>query len=166
MLFLCNFCMGDLWLELEEWIINNIEMWSTKSYKNPIIEISIEVIGKRERGGRFWTMAGSTGANSSSNSSPAPPPPKILLAKPGLVPGGPINSKIGRGAGADDEPASIRSRLPSLGSLNLLSDSWDLHIDRFLPVNNLYFPLFFLLFSSSCYRYSKTVNLLLELFVA
>ncbi|XP_038900342.1 protein SMG9-like isoform X3 [Benincasa hispida] len=78
-------------------------------------------------------MAGSTGANSSSNPSPAPPPPKILLAKPGLVTGGPINSKIGRGTGADDEAASIRSRLPSLGSLNLLSDSWDLHIDRFLP---------------------------------
>ncbi|XP_022935704.1 protein SMG9-like [Cucurbita moschata] len=78
-------------------------------------------------------MAGSTGGNASSNSSPTPPPPKILLAKPGLVTGGAISSKIGRGAGADDESASIRSRLPSLGSLNLLSDSWDFHIDRFLP---------------------------------
>ncbi|KAK9740636.1 hypothetical protein RND81_03G050100 [Saponaria officinalis] len=54
------------------------------------------------------------------------PSPKILLAKPGLV---------GVGGGADEEAttASMRSRLPPVGSLNLLSDSWDFHLDRFLP---------------------------------
>ncbi|XP_075647272.1 uncharacterized protein LOC142618252 isoform X1 [Castanea sativa] len=72
-------------------------------------------------------MAASTG---SSNPSPAPLPPKILLAKPGLVTGGPVSGKFGRG---DDDTASHRSRLPPIGSLNLLSDSWDFHIDRFLP---------------------------------
>ncbi|KAF5442545.1 hypothetical protein F2P56_035190 [Juglans regia] len=78
-------------------------------------------------------MAGSTGGTGSSNPSPAPPPPKILLAKPGLVTGGPVAGKFGRGGSADDETASLRSRLPPIGSLNLLSDSWDFHIDRFLP---------------------------------
>lgn len=78
-------------------------------------------------------MAGSTGVSGSSNPSPAPPPPKILLAKPGLVSGGPVASKYGRGGAADDETVSLRSRLPPIGSLNLLSDSWDFHIDRFLP---------------------------------
>ncbi|XP_059440653.1 uncharacterized protein LOC132173094 [Corylus avellana] len=78
-------------------------------------------------------MAGSTGGTGSSNPSSAPPPPKILLAKPGLVTGGPVAGKFGRGGATDDETASLRSRLPSIGSLNLLSDSWDFHIDRFLP---------------------------------
>ncbi|GLT53760.1 hypothetical protein SLA2020_270100 [Shorea laevis] len=76
-------------------------------------------------------MAGSTGGTGSSNPSSAPPPPKILLAKPGLVTGGPVAGKFGRAT--DDETASLRSRLPAIGSLNLLSDSWDFHIDRFLP---------------------------------
>lgn len=79
------------------------------------------------------SMAASTG---SSNASPAPLPPKILLAKPGLVTGGPVTGKFGRG---DDDTASHRSRLPPIGSLNLLSDSWDFHIDRFLPVLSLSF---------------------------
>ncbi|KAJ0788297.1 putative P-loop containing nucleoside triphosphate hydrolase, protein SMG9 [Helianthus annuus] len=57
-------------------------------------------------------MAGSGGA------------PKILLAKPALVSG----AKYNRGG---DE--SSRSRLPSVAFLNLLSDSWDFHTDRFLP---------------------------------
>ncbi|KAH9727990.1 SMG9-like protein [Citrus sinensis] len=71
-------------------------------------------------------MAGSSSSNPSSG-------PKILLAKPGLVSGGAVGGKFGRG---EDEtaphvhPHPLRSRLPSL---NLLSDSWDLHIDRFLP---------------------------------
>lgn len=82
-------------------------------------------------------MAGSTGVSGSSNPSSAPPPPKILLAKPGLVSGGPVASKYGRGGAADDETVSLRSRLPPIGSLNLLSDSWDFHIDRFLPVLSL-----------------------------
>lgn len=74
-------------------------------------------------------MAGSSSSNPSSG-------PKILLAKPGLVSGGAVGGKFGRG---EDEtaphvhPHPLRSRLPSL---NLLSDSWDFHIDRFLPVTH------------------------------
>ncbi|XP_044482741.1 protein SMG9-like isoform X2 [Mangifera indica] len=68
-------------------------------------------------------------ASGSSNSSPVPSGPKILLAKPGLVSSGPVSGKFGR-SGAEDETTVHRSRLPSL---NLLSDSWDFHIDRFLP---------------------------------
>ncbi|PON62428.1 P-loop containing nucleoside triphosphate hydrolase [Trema orientale] len=80
-------------------------------------------------------MAGSSGGTGSSNPSPAPLPPKILLAKPGLVTGAPVPGKFGRGGGSggEDDTVSLRSRLPSIGSLNLLSDSWDFHIDRFLP---------------------------------
>ncbi|KHN35135.1 protein SMG9-like [Glycine soja] len=59
--------------------------------------------------------------------------PKILLAKPGLVTGGPVAGKFGRGGGGDDDSTQLRSRLPSAASLNLLSDSWDFRIDRFLP---------------------------------
>ncbi|KAL0304551.1 UNVERIFIED_CONTAM: hypothetical protein Sradi_6323200 [Sesamum radiatum] len=73
-------------------------------------------------------MAGS-GGSASPNPSPAP---KILLAKPGLV----TSSKFNRGGGSggpDDDSTALRSRLPSIGSLNLLSDSWDFQIDRFLP---------------------------------
>ncbi|TKY71109.1 SMG9 protein [Spatholobus suberectus] len=61
------------------------------------------------------------------------PSPKILLAKPGLVTGGPVAGKFGRGGAGDDDSAQLRARLPSVASLNLLSDSWDFHIDRFLP---------------------------------
>ncbi|PSS32926.1 hypothetical protein CEY00_Acc03222 [Actinidia chinensis var. chinensis] len=77
-------------------------------------------------------MAGTGGgaASSQSGGGGGAPPPKILLAKPGLVTSG----KFIRGGGAaDDESASLRSRLPSIGSLSLLSDSWDVHADRFLP---------------------------------
>ncbi|KAL8551249.1 hypothetical protein ACS0TY_000365 [Phlomoides rotata] len=73
-------------------------------------------------------MAGS-GGSSSSNPNPAP---KILLAKPGLVTSGKFNRGGGSGGG-DDDSAALRSRLPAVGSLNLLSESWDFHIDRFLP---------------------------------
>ncbi|XP_061997315.1 uncharacterized protein LOC133715026 [Rosa rugosa] len=73
-------------------------------------------------------MAGST----SSGGGPSNPP-KILLAKPGLVTGAPVAGKYGRGGSGDEYTASLRSRLPSIGSLNLLSDSWEFHIDRFLP---------------------------------
>ncbi|ESW29050.1 hypothetical protein PHAVU_002G039600 [Phaseolus vulgaris] len=61
------------------------------------------------------------------------PSPKILLAKPGLVTGGPVAGKFGRGGAGDDDSVQLRSRFPSVASLNLLSDSWDFHIDRFLP---------------------------------
>ncbi|CAL9230590.1 unnamed protein product [Arabidopsis halleri] len=70
-------------------------------------------------------MAGSSGG--SQMSSPAAP--KILLAKPSVSP---ITGKFGRG-NSDDDNASHRSRLPPVSSLNMLSDSWDFHIDRFLP---------------------------------
>ena len=84
----------------------------------------------------FQLMAGTGGGATSSQSGGGgvAPPPKILLAKPGLVTSG----KFIRGGGAaDDESASLRSRLPSMGSLSLLSDSWDVHADRFLPVLSL-----------------------------
>ncbi|XP_022774759.1 protein SMG9-like isoform X2 [Durio zibethinus] len=74
-------------------------------------------------------MAGSTGGTSSSNPSLNPSAPKILLAKPSA---GPVPGKFGRGGG-EDETAPHRARLPPVGSLNLLSDSWEFHIDRFLP---------------------------------
>ncbi|WRX07703.1 hypothetical protein QQP08_000190 [Theobroma cacao] len=74
-------------------------------------------------------MAGSVGGTGSSNPSPNPSAPKILLAKPSA---GPVPGKFGRG-GVEDETAPHRARLPPVGSLNLLSDSWEFHIDRFLP---------------------------------
>ncbi|CAM8959217.1 unnamed protein product [Rhodiola kirilowii] len=77
-------------------------------------------------------MAGSSGG--SSNQSPAPPPPKILLAKPGLVTGRSNTGQLGRGSGAaDDEATALRNRLPPIGSLNLVSENWEFHADRFLP---------------------------------
>lgn len=60
--------------------------------------------------------------SSSNPSSGSQQGPKILLAKPGLVSGA-----------KEDDAAVLRSRLPSIGSLNLVSDSWDFHTDRFLP---------------------------------
>lgn len=88
-------------------------------------------------------MAAFTSGSSTSDPSPSP---KILLAKPGLVTGGPVVGKFGRGgSGGEDELAQFRSRLPSVASLNLLSDSWEFHIDRFLPVisHHLLFCLIF-----------------------
>lgn len=76
------------------------------------------------------TMA-SSGGGATSNPNSAP---KILLAKPGLVAAGKF-ARGGGGGGADEDAAALRSRLPSVGSLNLLSDSWDFQIDRFLPVS-------------------------------
>lgn len=81
-------------------------------------------------------MAGSSGG--SQMSSPAAP--KILLAKPSVSP---ITGKFGR-RNSDDENASHRSRLPPVSSLNMLSDSWDFHIDRFLPVTPLSLSFFML----------------------
>lgn len=65
------------------------------------------------------------------STSPAPAmatAPKILLAKPGAVPGG---SSVAKFARSEGESALLRSRLPPL---NLLSDSWEFHTDRILPV--------------------------------
>lgn len=76
-------------------------------------------------------MAG-FGGSGSSNQSGAPPPPKILLAKPGLVTTAAGKYIRGTGGGGEDDSVS-RSRLPPIGSLNLLSDSWEFNTDRFLP---------------------------------
>lgn len=76
------------------------------------------------------------------------PSPKILLAKPALVTGGTVAGKFSRGGAAEEDSSQLRSRLPSVASLNLLSDSWDFHFDRFLPVRNnlqLLNHIFFLL---------------------
>lgn len=81
---------------------------------------------------RVEVCLSSTRNETMAGSEPSPSP-KILLAKPGLVAGGPVAGKFGRGGAADDDSAQLRSRLPSVASLNLLSDSWDFHIDRFLP---------------------------------
>lgn len=76
------------------------------------------------------------------------PSPKILLAKPGLVTGTPSAGKFGRASTADEDSTHLRSRLPSVASLNLLSDSWDFHFDRFLPVSNTLPSLLLSIFSA------------------
>lgn len=71
-------------------------------------------------------MAGapaSSSVNNSSSSLSSSLAPKILLAKPNLT----------TSTDPSLSSSSLRSRLPSTGSLNLLSDSWDLHADRVLP---------------------------------
>ncbi|KAK7253128.1 hypothetical protein RIF29_37580 [Crotalaria pallida] len=79
----------------------------------------IEREREREREREEGTMA-------ASDPSPAP---KILLAKPSLLSASSVPGKFSE----DDSSSQLRSRLPSVASLNLLSDSWDFHIDRFLP---------------------------------
>ncbi|KAL6541432.1 hypothetical protein OROGR_010918 [Orobanche gracilis] len=76
-------------------------------------------------------MASSGGSVSTNTSLP----PEILLAKPRLMTSGKFN-RSGVSGGAEEDSTSLRSRLPSVGSLNLLSDSWDFQIDRFLPHRN------------------------------
>ncbi|CAH1424116.1 unnamed protein product [Lactuca virosa] len=79
--------------------------------------------------------SGSSKSNASSSAS-SHQAPKILLAKPTLVTTAKYNQRPGGGGGGggpDDASSSLRSRLPSVGFLNLLSDSWDFHTDRFLP---------------------------------
>ncbi|KAK1305024.1 hypothetical protein QJS10_CPB11g00090 [Acorus calamus] len=86
------------------------------------------------------TSAAVTASNPPSTSSPAPPPPslpppapKILLAKPpGAGPAAFARDDDSTSAAAASS-AAARSRVPSIGSLNLLSDSWDFHPDRILP---------------------------------
>ncbi|KAI8565243.1 hypothetical protein RHMOL_Rhmol03G0244000 [Rhododendron molle] len=80
-------------------------------------------------GGGVSASNQSPGGGGASSHLPPPPPPKILLAKPSLV-----NAAGKLIRAADDESVTLRSRVPSsVGSLNLLSDSWDFHTDRFLP---------------------------------
>ncbi|MCI20924.1 protein SMG9-like, partial [Trifolium medium] len=50
-----------------------------------------------------------------------------------LVTGAPITGKFGRGGSGEEDSTQLRSCLPSVASLNLLSDSWDFHFDCFLP---------------------------------
>lgn len=74
---------------------------------------------------------GDRGSSSSSSHPPPPPPPKILLAKPPLPP--PSSS------GADDDGGggggAGRSRQATQpGSLSLVSDAWEVHTDKILPV--------------------------------
>ncbi|XP_024641067.1 protein SMG9 [Medicago truncatula] len=56
------------------------------------------------------------------------PSPKILLSKSGLV-----TSKLSYGGSGEEDSTPHRPHLPSVASLNLLSDSWNFHFDRFLP---------------------------------
>ncbi|KAK9095600.1 hypothetical protein Scep_027069 [Stephania cephalantha] len=65
------------------------------------------------------TNTTSSSSSSSSTTSTPSVAPKILLAKP-------VSSTV-------DSASHLRSRAPSLGSLNLISDSWDLHTERILP---------------------------------
>ncbi|KVI07535.1 protein SMG9-like [Cynara cardunculus var. scolymus] len=81
---------------------------------------------------------GGTGSSNSNSSSAVSShqAPKILLAKPALVTAAKYNRGPGGGGGGggpDDGSSSLRTRIPSVGFLNLLSDSWDFHTDRFLP---------------------------------
>lgn len=119
-----------------------IKMLVALSLKSPAVRRSEEGVEKQVKGkpGSSEKMA-SSGATGSSPSGGSPAP-KILLAKPGIASAGPSAGKFIRGGcggggsgggGAEDDSASIRSRLPPVGSLNLLSDSWEFHIDRFLP---------------------------------
>jgi protein SMG9 len=64
--------------------------------------------------------------SSSSSHPPPPPPPKILLAKPPLPP--PSSS------GADEEGGARARQAPQPGSLSLVSDTWEVHTDKILPV--------------------------------
>ena len=75
---------------------------------------------------------GSSSSSSHHHHPPPPPPPKILLAKPPL----PHASS----SGADDDggvPGGAGGRArqaPQPGSLSLVSDSWEAHTDKILPV--------------------------------
>ncbi|CAH1418019.1 unnamed protein product [Lactuca virosa] len=79
--------------------------------------------------------SGSSNSNASSSAS-SHQAPKILLSKPALVTAAKYNRGPGGGGGdggPDDASSSLHSCLPSVGFLNLLSNSWDFHTDRFLP---------------------------------
>lgn len=97
--------------------------------------------------------SGGGGGNASSNSSHQTAP-KILLAKPPALVTRPVGG-ASAGAPEDDSSATTRSRLPSIGSLNLLSDSWDFNPDKFLPVTNSTLPFCFCVAVSSLLQNQK-----------
>lgn len=100
-----------------------------------------------------------------SSSTDPSPTPKILLAKPGLVTGVPVAGKFSRGGGGgEDELAQFRSRLPSVASLNLLSESWDFHIDRFLPVISLYLLFRLIFMFHGCASHSLLFHIIIIIF--
>ena len=80
-------------------------------------------------------LAGGVGDRGSSSSHhqhpPPPPPPKILLAKPPLP--------HAASAGADDDggggaAGGRASQATQPGLLSLVSDAWEAHTDKILPV--------------------------------
>ena len=79
-------------------------------------------------------LAGVGDRGSSSSHPPPPPPPKILLAKPPLPP--PSSS------GADEEGGARARQAPQPGSLSLVSDAWEVHTEKILPVREKPLPLF------------------------
>ncbi|KAJ9546186.1 hypothetical protein OSB04_025893, partial [Centaurea solstitialis] len=99
-----------------------------------IVEIRLSPAAMAGIGGGGGTSSSNSNSSSSASSHQAP---KILLAKPALVTAAKYNrgpgGAGGGGGGADDGASSLRNRLPSVGFLNLLSESWDFHTDRFLP---------------------------------
>jgi hypothetical protein len=99
----------------------------TRKWRNMLVQSDLSRFWERKTERKVvetrHQMAGSTSRTCSSNPSLAPPPPKILLVKPRLVTSGSVVGKFGRGSATDDEMVSLRSRLPSIGSLNLPSDS-------------------------------------------
>lgn len=94
-------------------------------------------------------MASGGGGGSASSNSSHQTAPKILLAKPPALVTRPVGGGASAGAPEDDSSAATRSRLPSIGSLNLLSDSWDFNPDKFLPVTNSTLPFCFCVAVSS-----------------
>ncbi|TVT98460.1 hypothetical protein EJB05_46745, partial [Eragrostis curvula] len=73
-------------------------------------------------------LAGVGDRGSSSHHPNPPAPPKILLAKP------PLPHASSSGAEDDGGGAGARARqAPQLGSLSLVSESWEAHTDKFLP---------------------------------
>jgi protein SMG9 len=71
------------------------------------------------------------GDRGSSYHNPTPPtPPKILLAKPPLPHASSAAAEGDGGAG----PGARARQPPQPDSFTLVSDSWEAHTDKFLPV--------------------------------
>ena len=89
---------------------------------------------------------GDRGSSSSSSAShhhshhhhqhpPPPPPPKILLAKPPLPHAASSSGADDDGGGGGGGGAGGRARQATQpGSLSLVSDAWEAHTDKILPV--------------------------------